>query len=113
MTRDSDSSVQRNSLPSLTAWLSVCLLAAAWGPPANEHMKQIWMQVGTVGLVSAMLLQMLQRARLQRKRQRKIRTQTHRLEQQLDRLTAQNVATTTSSGNAEPQASSVEELAIE
>lgn len=53
----------RGSLPSLTAWLSVCLLAAVWGPELSPWLRQVWSAIGSFGLVAAFALQVVEHKR--------------------------------------------------
>jgi len=51
------------SLPSLIAWLSLCLLAAAWGHTLDDRWQVVWSEIGAFGLVSAVGLGALEKAR--------------------------------------------------
>jgi hypothetical protein len=51
------------SLPSLIAWLSLCLLSAAWGRSISGPCQNLWMQGGTFGIVAAVGLGSLEKAR--------------------------------------------------
>lgn len=53
----------KTSLPSLIAWLSLCLLAAAWGHTLDEQWQVVWAEIGAFGLVSAVGLGALEKAR--------------------------------------------------
>jgi hypothetical protein len=53
----------RGSLPSLIGWLSVCLLAAVWGPELNPWLRQVWSILGSFGLVAAFSLEIAERTR--------------------------------------------------
>lgn len=48
----------------LIAWLSVCVLAAAWGSSLDEAWRPIWRLIGVFGLVSAFGLSTAQRLHL-------------------------------------------------
>jgi hypothetical protein len=52
-----------SNLVSLIAWLSVCLLAAAWGRTLDVHWQGIWARVGAFGLAAAVGLKGLEKAR--------------------------------------------------
>src|SRR5438105_130277 len=54
---------QRQSINSLIAWLSVCLLAAAWGPTLGRDRQIVWTYFGLFGLVAAVGLDTLSRTR--------------------------------------------------
>ena len=56
------------SMPSLIAWLSVCLLAAAWGHTLDQHWQAVWRQTGAFGLAAAVGLGALERMRGARSR---------------------------------------------
>ena len=74
------------SLPSLIAWLSVCLLAAAWGHTLDERWQELWGQAGAFGLASAVGLGALERVRLASERQIRKRATRVRVESGLNRL---------------------------
>jgi hypothetical protein len=60
------------SIPSLMAWLSVCILAAAWGKSLNENLQAQWSTLGLYGLVASVGLGLLEKGRNSRlKRARK------------------------------------------
>lgn len=48
-----DESLVDTNLCKLIAWLSVCVLAAAWGSNLDPSWRPIWREVGAFGLVSA------------------------------------------------------------
>jgi len=52
------------SVPSLIAWLSLCMLAAAWGRTLDVRWQEFWAQVGAFGLAAAVGLGGLEQARL-------------------------------------------------
>src|SRR5437868_3836908 len=51
------------SVPSLIAWLSVCLLAASWGRTIDEQWQRYWTIAGTFGLVAAVGLGSVEKVR--------------------------------------------------
>jgi hypothetical protein len=53
----------RNSLPAMIAWLSLCLIAAGWGPLADAQLRAMWAQIGLFGLTAALALDLAKRAR--------------------------------------------------
>ncbi|MBI3836479.1 MAG: hypothetical protein HY288_00920 [Planctomycetia bacterium] len=72
------------SIPSLIGWLSVCLLAAAWGRTLDDHWQPIWAKLGAFGLVAAVGLGRLETVRAATNRWNQCRT----LQAQLDRRVA-------------------------
>src|SRR5262249_30171443 len=54
------------SLPSLIGWLSVCMLAAAWGHTLDDHWQNIWIKGGSVGLIAALMLERIEKVQLLR-----------------------------------------------
>ncbi len=52
-----------NRLVELIGWLSLCLLAAAWGPSMDTGWRQLWGIFGVFGLISAAGLEAVQRVR--------------------------------------------------
>ena len=57
------------SITNLIAWLSVCLLAAAWGATIDPSWQPIWMRLGAFGLASALGLSATSKFRERRKLQ--------------------------------------------
>ena len=51
------------SFPSMIAWLSVCLLAAAWGHTLDDRWQSIWLVMGSFGLAAAVGLGAVEKAR--------------------------------------------------
>ena len=62
--------VSKSRLVELIAWLSVCLLVAAWGPTLNAGLRHVWSIFGLFGLVAASGLEAVQRVRLSHERQK-------------------------------------------
>jgi hypothetical protein len=54
------------SVPGLIAWLSLCMLAAAWGRTLDVRWQESWAQIGAFGLAAAVGLGGLEQARLYR-----------------------------------------------
>jgi hypothetical protein len=52
------------SIPSLIAWLSVCLLAASWGHTLDDQWQTIWAEIGAFGLTAAVGLGAIEKVRL-------------------------------------------------
>jgi hypothetical protein len=80
------------SLPGVIAWLSVCLLAAAYGHLLSDRWHTIWADAGAFGLVAAFALSNLERVRDARTEQARDRELRSRLECGLARL-AEHTAT--------------------
>ncbi len=67
------------SIPSLMAWLSVCILAAAWGKSLDNQLQAQWSMLGLYGLVASVGLGVLEKSRnmrLKRARQSAIQART-------------------------------------
>jgi hypothetical protein len=56
------------SVSSLIGWLSLCLLAAAWGRTLDEHWQHIWAYAGVFGLAAAVGLGGVEKAQLVREK---------------------------------------------
>jgi hypothetical protein len=74
------------SLTSLIAWLSVCLLAAAWVHTLDERSQALWRQAGAFGLAAAVGLGALEKVRLASDRRVRLRATRIRVESGLNRL---------------------------
>lgn len=74
------------SIPSLIAWLSLCLLAAAMGRSLDAQWQVIWAEMGAFGLVAAVGLGSLERARLARQQRSRDQALKARFECGLARL---------------------------
>jgi hypothetical protein len=74
------------SLPALIGWLSACLLAAAVGKALDDRWQTIWMQMGAFGLVAAVGLGALEKARASRAQSSRDRLVQSRLERGLIRF---------------------------
>lgn len=83
---DRTRSRRMTSMPGLIAWLSVCLLAAAWGHSLDAQWQTIWAQMGAFGLVAAVGLGAIEKARSAREQRLRDRTLQVRLECGLARL---------------------------
>jgi hypothetical protein len=59
---------QTSNLLNLIGWLSVCLLAAAWGRMLDDQWQGIWARVGAFGLAAAVGLKSLETARRSREK---------------------------------------------
>jgi hypothetical protein len=56
--------MKTTSIPTLIAWLSVCLLAASWGHTLDDQWQAIWAEIGAFGLTSAVGLGAIEKVRL-------------------------------------------------
>ena len=79
---------QRNnvSIPSLIAWLSLCILAAAWGRSLDERWQSIWASAGMFGLTAAVGLGIIERARIAHRSQARAKALQSRADFGLARL---------------------------
>ena len=67
---DSQDQTQSGSMSSLIAWMSLCLLSAAWGPLIPMTLRTVWGYWGLFGLAAGVALGALERRRLlQRERE--------------------------------------------
>jgi hypothetical protein len=78
------------SIPSLIGWLSLCVLAAAWGHTLDDQWQPIWAQLGAFGLVAAVALGRLEAARSARKRWKHFQAVQTRLERRVARFNEQS-----------------------
>jgi hypothetical protein len=76
-TQELDGSSRTASVPNLIAWLSLCLLAAAWGRQLDKRLQDLWGQVGAFGLTAAVGLASLEKTRS--RQQEQVREQSLRL----------------------------------
>jgi len=86
MEQKPNSAWQFISAPAIIGWLSVCLLAGAYGRTLDDRWQQLWAEMGTLGLAAALGLgsiDRLRRARLKRLRDLAVHA---RFEFGLDRL---------------------------
>jgi hypothetical protein len=74
------------SMPNLIAWLSLCILAAARGRSLDDHWQPIWATMGAYGLVAAVGLGVLERARFARQARLHEKSVQARVEHGLTRL---------------------------
>src|SRR5262245_12836282 len=65
----------RAAVTTLIAWLSVCLLAAAWGPELSHNHRMAWSSFGLLGLVAAVGLEGISRVRRLRREQSRQQTE--------------------------------------
>jgi hypothetical protein len=63
---DSKKSLRQVSIPSLIGWISLCMLAAAWGRTIDPEWQNLWGKAGAIGLVGAVIFDRADRARKQR-----------------------------------------------
>ena len=77
------------SMPNLIAYLSLCILAAAWGRSLDDRWQPIWATMGAYGLVAAVGLGVLEKARLARQARLHQKAVHARVEHGLARLSEQ------------------------
>jgi hypothetical protein len=75
---------RKTTLPALIAWLSVCMIAASWGPELGPSLCESWGWTGLFGLTAAVGLELTERSRLLLK----IRSQVNTTNQRIDRTIA-------------------------
>jgi len=80
------------SIPGLIAWLSLCLLAAAWGHALDAQWQMIWAEIGAFGLAAAVGLGALEKTRAARAERVYNRVMQTRIECGLDRLNEHSAA---------------------
>ncbi len=80
------------SIPSLIAWLSLCLLAAAWGHALDTQWQIIWAEIGAFGLAAAVGLGALEKTRAARAERVYNRVMQSRVECGLARLNEHSAA---------------------
>ena len=79
------------SVSALIAWLSLCMLAAAWGQSIDEHWRGPWLNVGTFGLVAAVAFGSIEKAQIARTKWLRQQSERKIFEGRLERLNEQNV----------------------
>ena len=72
--------------PNLIAWLSLCLLAAAWGRTLDDRLQIAWSEIGTFGLIAAVGLEAIHRTRAVREQRARERAARKRMESGISRL---------------------------
>jgi hypothetical protein len=82
-TNDSEPTLSRFSPPGLIAWLSLFLLAFALGGTVSDQWHVLSLQAGAIGLISAVGLGSLEKARRIRARILRDRALRERLERQM------------------------------
>ena len=69
---------ETSTLPKLIAWLSLCLLSAAWGHALAPTLRTVWAEIGLFGLSASVGLGVLEKSRLLLKeRQERAACQLH------------------------------------
>lgn len=81
-----------NRLVELIGWLSLCLLAAAWGPSMESGWRQVWGVFGMFGLVSAAGLEAVQRVRMSQAQKREQNQALVRYENAMESIQRQKKA---------------------
>jgi hypothetical protein len=74
------------SAPTVIGWLSVCLLAGAYGRTLDERWQQLWAEMGLLGLAAALGLGSIDRLRKARMKRLRDLAMQARFEFGLDRL---------------------------
>ena len=64
MQHNSHDQSETSSLPKLIAWLSICLLSAAWGHALAPSLRTVWAEIGLFGLSASVGLGCLEKSRL-------------------------------------------------
>jgi hypothetical protein len=82
-------SADRKSLRSTIAWLSICLLAAGWGPMCDPEVRRLWAIFGAFGLSAALGLDVVQRARAVFRRRDQRNLVQQRIRRNLETMVAQ------------------------
>jgi hypothetical protein len=94
------SSGGKSSFLSLIAWLSVCLLATAWGPRLDASLRDRSAAIGALGLAAALGLEATGRTREHLKKRSQQKAASRRLTRNLANAAAHSPAPT---GNVIPQ----------
>jgi hypothetical protein len=82
----SSKSTERTPLPDLIAWLSLCILAAAWGPALDPFWRTMWFNLGLFGVVAGIGLTMVAQSRAAQRLARQRQRWQEQLEQRLNQL---------------------------
>jgi hypothetical protein len=85
-------STPKTSVPTLIAWLSLCLLAASWGHLLDPQWAAVWAEFGAFGIVSAVGLSGLEMLRNSRSERTYNRVIQARIESGLARLNEHSAA---------------------
>ena len=93
MDENGSKSKQTSSVTGLTAWLSLCLLAAAGGGSLDEDWRRIWAEAGAFGLAAAVGLSAVERRRADRADRRRDKLSQARMDRELARQNQDCVAT--------------------
>jgi hypothetical protein len=70
---------RKTTVPGLIAWVSVCMIAACWGPELNPALRQWWGWMGLFGLSAAVGLEIAERSRLLLKTRSQVKTTNLRI----------------------------------
>tara|TARA_R110002111_G_scaffold262878_1_gene342631 strand:- start:20681 stop:21379 length:699 start_codon:yes stop_codon:yes gene_type:complete len=84
---------ERRSFTTQIGWFSLCLLAASWGPQLDSTLRQLCVNIGLLGLVSAVVLEVVHRARganRQRKQLKQRNITGRHIERNLKRIATEN-----------------------
>ena len=82
---------RKATLPELTAWLSVCLIAAGWGSELGPSLCQWWGWTGLFGLTAAVGLQLTERSRSLLKVRSQVKTTILRIDRHIGDVEAHSV----------------------
>ncbi len=93
MVDDYANTPDRRCAANLIGWLSLVMLAAAWGSVLSSQIQTVWMYFGTLGLISAVGLDIRRRARVFQTKRHGSKELHKRVMQDLTRLAAQGANT--------------------
>jgi hypothetical protein len=85
---------RKSSVRSLIGWLSLCLLAAGWGPKLDSSVRELWALLGSFGLAAAVGLEAAARARWMLKMRAQQEATNRRIARNVDDVTAQSESLT-------------------
>jgi hypothetical protein len=91
---DIPASSGKSTILSLIAWLSVCLLATAWGPKLDASLRDRSAEIGALGLAAAVGLEVTGRTRGHIKKRSQQKAAGRRLTRNLVKVAAHNTAPT-------------------
>ncbi len=74
---------RKTTLPALIAWLSVCMIAAGWGPELTPSLRQWWGWMGLFGLTAAVGLELSARSRSLLKIRSQVKTTNLRIDRNM------------------------------
>jgi len=83
---------ERRSLTTQISWLSLCLIVAGWEPQLDSTLRELWINVGLFGLVSAVGLEVVQTARVASRLRKQRKITDRRIKQVLKKIATENGA---------------------